>query len=118
LTLTRYWLNYQHQGDDLVNDVIDIERRLLGVGLVRERTDVPDHLGCPKLGGGTDMSKPRPLLWSEPSAISRYAIAVLSVALAIVVARASNPPICQPVDQSQSVQGEMSTRQGFADANN
>jgi PAS domain S-box-containing protein len=32
------------------------------------------------------MSKPRPLLWSEPSAISRYAIAVLSVALAIVVA--------------------------------
>jgi PAS domain-containing protein len=32
------------------------------------------------------MSKPRPLLWSEPSAISRYAIAVLSVAIAIVVA--------------------------------
>src|ERR1700730_17332469 len=38
------------------------------------------------LGGGTDMSKPRPLLWSERSAISRYAIAVLSVAIAIVVA--------------------------------
>jgi PAS domain S-box-containing protein len=32
------------------------------------------------------MSKPRPSLWSEPSAISRYAIAVLSVAIAIVVA--------------------------------
>ena len=32
------------------------------------------------------MSKPRPLLWSERSAISRYAIAVLSVAIAIVVA--------------------------------
>jgi PAS domain S-box-containing protein len=31
------------------------------------------------------MSKPRPLLWSEPSAISRYAIAVLSVAIAIAV---------------------------------
>src|ERR1700693_5895847 len=41
---------------------------------------------APLLGGGTDMSKPRPLLWSEPSAISRYAIAVLSVAIAIVVA--------------------------------
>src|ERR1700724_3320824 len=38
------------------------------------------------LGGATDMSKPRPSLWSEPSAISRYAIAVLSVAIAIVVA--------------------------------
>src|SRR5260370_2533887 len=37
------------------------------------------------LGGSTDMSKPRPLQWSEPSAISRYAIAVLSVATAIVV---------------------------------
>ena len=32
------------------------------------------------------MSKPRPLLSSEPSAISRYAIAVLSVAIAIVIA--------------------------------
>jgi PAS domain S-box-containing protein len=32
------------------------------------------------------MSKPRPSLWSEPSAISRYAIAILSVAIAIVVA--------------------------------
>jgi PAS domain S-box-containing protein len=32
------------------------------------------------------MSKPRPSLWSEPSAISRYAIAALSVAIAIVVA--------------------------------
>ena len=32
------------------------------------------------------MSKPRPLLWSEPSAILRYAIAVLSVAIAMVVA--------------------------------
>ena len=31
------------------------------------------------------MSKPRRLLWSEPSAASRYAIAVLSVAMAIVV---------------------------------
>src|ERR1700680_4912815 len=39
------------------------------------------------LGGATDMSKPRPLLWSEPSAISRYAIAVLAVAIAIVVAQ-------------------------------
>src|SRR6476646_9864011 len=38
------------------------------------------------LGGGTDMSKPRPLLSSEPSAISRYAIAVLSVAVAIAIA--------------------------------
>src|SRR6202165_2535584 len=38
------------------------------------------------LGGATDMSKPRPSLWSEPSAISCYAIAVLSVAIAIVVA--------------------------------
>src|SRR5712691_4637116 len=38
------------------------------------------------LGGATDMSKPRPLLWSEPSAIWRYAIAVLSVAIAVVVA--------------------------------
>src|SRR5258706_13199095 len=38
------------------------------------------------LGGATDMSKLRPLLWSEPSVISRYAIAVLSVAIAIVVA--------------------------------
>src|ERR1700692_2447006 len=38
------------------------------------------------LGGGTDMSKPRRLLWSESSAISRYAIAGLSVAIAIVVA--------------------------------
>jgi PAS domain S-box-containing protein len=32
------------------------------------------------------MSKHRPSLWSAPSAISRYAIAVLSVAIAIVVA--------------------------------
>ena len=32
------------------------------------------------------MSKPRPLPWSEPSSISRYAIAALSVALAIVLA--------------------------------
>jgi PAS domain S-box-containing protein len=32
------------------------------------------------------MSKPRPSLWSDPSAISRYAIAVSSVAIAIVVA--------------------------------
>jgi PAS domain S-box-containing protein len=32
------------------------------------------------------MSKPRPSLWSEPPAISRYATAVLSVAIAIVVA--------------------------------
>jgi PAS domain S-box-containing protein len=32
------------------------------------------------------MSKPRPSLWSEPSAVSRYAIAALSVAMAIVVA--------------------------------
>jgi K+-sensing histidine kinase KdpD len=32
------------------------------------------------------MSKPRRSLWSEPSAISRYAIAVLSVAIAMVVA--------------------------------
>jgi PAS domain S-box-containing protein len=38
------------------------------------------------LGGATDMPKPRPLLWSDPSAILRYAIAVLSVAIAIVVA--------------------------------
>jgi PAS domain S-box-containing protein len=38
------------------------------------------------LGGAKDMSKPRLLLRSEPSAISRYAIAVLSVATAIVVA--------------------------------
>ena len=32
------------------------------------------------------MPKARPFLWSEPSGISRYAIAVLSVATAIVVA--------------------------------
>jgi K+-sensing histidine kinase KdpD len=32
------------------------------------------------------MSNPRSSLWTEPSAISRYAIAVLSVAIAIVVA--------------------------------
>jgi K+-sensing histidine kinase KdpD len=32
------------------------------------------------------MYKPRPLRWPEPSAISRYAIAVLSVAIAIVAA--------------------------------
>ena len=32
------------------------------------------------------MSKPRPLVSSEPSAISRYAIAVLSVAVAIAIA--------------------------------
>src|ERR1700756_2448419 len=32
------------------------------------------------------MSKPGSVLWSEPSAISRYGIAVLSVAVAIVVA--------------------------------
>jgi PAS domain S-box-containing protein len=32
------------------------------------------------------MSKPRPLGWAEPSAISRYAIAALSVATAIVAA--------------------------------
>src|ERR1700730_15695636 len=38
------------------------------------------------LGGVPDMSKPRPSLWSDPSAISRYAIAVSSVAIAIVVA--------------------------------
>src|ERR1700688_1919997 len=38
------------------------------------------------LGGGTDMSKHRPMVWSEPSAVSRYAIAVLSVAIAIVAA--------------------------------
>src|SRR5712671_4194313 len=37
-------------------------------------------------GGATDMPKARPSLWSEPSAIARYAIAVLSVAIAIVVA--------------------------------
>jgi K+-sensing histidine kinase KdpD len=36
--------------------------------------------------GATDMSKPRFLLSSEPSAILRYAIAVLSVAVAITVA--------------------------------
>src|SRR6266478_5273073 len=42
---------------------------------------------APSVGGGaTDMSKPPLLLWSKPSAISRYAIAVLSVAIAIVVA--------------------------------
>jgi PAS domain S-box-containing protein len=33
-----------------------------------------------------DMSKPRPSGWAEPSAISRYAIAVLSVAIAMVAA--------------------------------
>src|ERR1700737_762486 len=38
------------------------------------------------LGGGREMPDPRPLLWSEPSAIARYSIAVLSVAIAIVVA--------------------------------
>src|ERR1700738_512924 len=38
------------------------------------------------LGGVPDMSKPRPSLWSDPLAISRYAIAVSSVAIAIVVA--------------------------------
>src|SRR6266478_7970074 len=44
---------------------------------------------APSVGGGaTDMSKPPLLLWSEPSAIARYAIAVLSVAIAIVVAEA------------------------------
>jgi hypothetical protein len=32
------------------------------------------------------MSKPRRLLWSEPPAVLRYAIAVLSVAIAIFVA--------------------------------
>ena len=36
-----------HQGNDLVDDVIDIEQRPLDRGLVRERTNVPDHLGCP-----------------------------------------------------------------------
>src|SRR6201997_771727 len=38
------------------------------------------------LGGTTEMSKPRPLLWSERPTIWRYATAVLSVAIAIVVA--------------------------------
>src|SRR3981081_4109222 len=40
------------------------------------------------LGIATDWSKPRHSLWSEPSAVSRYAIAVLSVAIAIAVAEA------------------------------
>jgi PAS domain S-box-containing protein len=38
------------------------------------------------IGGAMDISKPRPLRWAEPSAISRYAIALLSVAMAIVAA--------------------------------
>jgi K+-sensing histidine kinase KdpD len=37
------------------------------------------------LGTAADMSMPRRLLWSDRSAVSRYAIAVLSVAIAIVV---------------------------------
>src|SRR5258708_35930638 len=38
------------------------------------------------LGGDTGMSRLRSMLWSEPSTISRHAIAVLSVAVAMVVA--------------------------------
>src|ERR1700759_1083931 len=38
------------------------------------------------LGGTTERLKPRPLLWSERPTIWRYATAVLSVAIAIVVA--------------------------------
>jgi PAS domain S-box-containing protein len=38
-------------------------------------------------GGATDMSKPHPSRWSEPSIIAGYAISVLSVALAMVVAQ-------------------------------
>jgi hypothetical protein len=36
-----------HQGDDLANDVIDVERRSLGVGLYRQRADTLDHLHRP-----------------------------------------------------------------------
>src|ERR1700732_3664886 len=40
----------------------------------------------PKPRHMNDMSKPRSAAWAEPSAIARYAIAVLSVAIAIVAA--------------------------------
>ena len=36
-----------HQGDDLVNDVIDVERCFLDAGLGRERTDALDNLARP-----------------------------------------------------------------------
>src|ERR1700692_180018 len=36
-----------HQRDGLPHDVIDVERHLLNIGLVRERPDAPDHLACP-----------------------------------------------------------------------
>ena len=36
-----------HQAQRLINDVIDVERRLLSVGLFHERTDAPDHLTRP-----------------------------------------------------------------------
>jgi hypothetical protein len=36
-----------HQGDGLPQDVIDVERHLLGAGLFRERPDAPDHLARP-----------------------------------------------------------------------
>ena len=37
-----------HQGGNLLNDVIDVERRFVGVGLFREATDTPDPLACPE----------------------------------------------------------------------
>src|SRR5260370_13514530 len=36
-----------HQGDNLLDDVIEVERRRLRVGLFRERTDATDHLSRP-----------------------------------------------------------------------
>ena len=36
-----------HQRDDLPDDVIEVERQLLHVGLFRERPDTSDHLACP-----------------------------------------------------------------------
>src|ERR1700754_1682365 len=36
-----------YQRDDLPDDVIDVERYLLNISLVRERADAPDHLAGP-----------------------------------------------------------------------
>src|ERR1700674_5602726 len=36
-----------HQGDDVVNDIVDVERGLLWIGLLGERAQAPDHLARP-----------------------------------------------------------------------
>ena len=36
-----------YQRDDLPDDVVEVERRLLHISVLRERPDTPDYLACP-----------------------------------------------------------------------